>query len=260
MLSVVIRTKNEEENIERAIKSVSPVADEIIVIDDFSTDRTVEIAKGLGAKVVFDEKGRTLGEKLNYGADLSRNEWIFFLDADEELSEELRESIRKTLESPRYDAYEVARRTYYMGEFLRHVWYPEWRLRLFRKGKVRFTGVIHEEPVVKGIKVGKLKGDLYHYSYASLKHQYLKTVEYARKMAEILHKEGKRFRYYNLLFNPLWSFVKIFFLKRGFLEGYRGFMVAMSAFFYTFLKYSFLKEIELKEKLGYKLWKRGEKG
>ncbi len=259
MLSVVIRTRNEEENIERAIKSVSDIADEIIVIDDFSTDGTVEVARRLGAKVFLDEEGRDLGEKLNWGAELARNEWVFFLDADEELSEELRKSVREVLRSPEYDAYEVARRTYYLGRFLKYVWYPEWKLRLFKKGKVRFAGQMHESPVVKNLKVGRLRGDLYHYSYSSLHHQYAKTLHYAKKMAEVLHAEGKRFRYHNLLLNPLWSFAKVFFLKRGFLEGYRGFMVAMSAFFYTFLKYSFLKELELKEELGEKLWRRKER-
>ncbi|RUM30716.1 MAG: glycosyltransferase family 2 protein [Aquifex sp.] len=255
MLSVLIRTKNEIENIERAINSVKSLAQEIIVVDDGSIDGTVEKAKSLGAKVFTAKTNSTFAEKLNYGINLCRNEWIFVLDADEEVSEELKNSIISELKNPKFKAYEVTRKTYYLGKFLNHSWYPEWRLRLFKKGTVYFEGEIHEKPVYKG-KIGRLKGDLYHYSFKSLKHQYLKNVNYAYGMALSLFKKGKRFKFYNLIFNPIWSFTKVFFLKLGFLDGSRGFLVAVSAFIYTFLKYLFLLELELKEKYGENLWKR----
>jgi hypothetical protein len=120
---------------------------------------------------------------------------------------------------------------------------------------VRFEGDLHEQAIFKG-EAHRLKGDLYHYSYESLYHQYEKTLKYAKIMAESYHKEGKKFRFYNLLFNPLWSFFKVYFLQRGFLDGVRGFLVAFSSFFYTFLKYMFLLELELKEKHKENLWKR----
>ncbi|HIQ48928.1 MAG TPA: glycosyltransferase family 2 protein [Aquifex aeolicus] len=255
MLSVLIRTKNEIENIERAINSVRNIAQEIIVLDDGSTDGTVEKAKSLGAKVFNLKEKLNYPEKLNYGINLCKNEWIFILDADEEVSEELRDSIISELKNPKFKAYEVTRKTYYLGKFLNHAWYPEWRLRLFKKGTVYFEGEVHEKPVYKG-KIGRLKGDLFHYSFKSLKHQYLKNVNYAYGMALYLFKNGKRFRFYNLIFNPIWSFTKVFFLKLGFLDGFRGFLVAVSAFIYTFLKYLFLLELELKEKYGENLWRR----
>ncbi len=251
MLSVLILTKDEEKNIERAIRSVQGLAQEVVVLDSGSTDRTVEIAKELGAKVFFREwKGYP--DQLNYGIGLCSGDWVFVLDADEEVSKELRESIGQAIKNPKHDIYMVSRRTYYLGDFLKHAWYPEWRIRLFRKGEVRFEGLLHERAVFSG-SVGRLKGDLYHYSYKSLKDQYLKTVHYAYTMAEIMKSEGKRFRLYKLIFNPLWHFIKVYFVQLGFLDGLRGFMVALSAFFYTFLKYKFLYELELKEKVS-KLW------
>lgn len=246
MLSVLILTKNEERNIGRAIRSVEGLADEVVVVDSGSTDRTVEIAQSLGAKVIFKE-WEGYPSQLNYGVEQCSGEWILVLDADEEVSKELKESIKREIEKPSYEVYMVSRRTYYLGAFLRYAWYPEWRVRLFRKGKVRFEGKLHERAIYAG-KAGKLKGDLYHYSYSSLHSQYLKTVNYAQQMAQLMKEEGKKFRLYKLVFNPLWHFFKVYFLQLGFLDGMRGFMVAMSAFVYTFLKYKFLYELELKEK------------
>ncbi len=259
MLSVLIRTKNEIENIERAIKSVKGLAQEVIVLDDGSTDGTVEKAKNLGAKVFFTKGGSSFAEKLNYGIDLCSNEWVFILDADEEVSEELKDSINLALKNPKYKAYMVSRRTYYLGKFLKYTWYPEWKLRLLKKGSVYFRGEMHEQPVYN-FKVGRLKGDLYHFSYRSLYHQYEKTINYAKSMALVSFKAGKRFRPYNLVFNPIWSFVKVFLVQFGFMDGLRGFLVAVSAFIYTFLKYAFLLELTLKEKYREDLWKRNRKG
>jgi glycosyltransferase involved in cell wall biosynthesis len=253
-LSVLILTKNEEKNIKRAIESVKDIADEIVVLDSGSTDRTVEIAKSLGAKVFFHQWDG-YPQQLNRGIGLCSEDWVLVLDADEEVSEELRNSISKAISSRTAEVYMVCRKTYYLGKFLEHTWYPEWRVRLFKKGLVRFEGDLHEQAIFKG-EAHRLRGELYHYSYESLYHQYEKTLKYARTMAESYHKKGKKFRLYNLLFNPPWSFFKVYFLQKGFLDGVRGFLVAFSSFFYTFLKYMFLLELELKEKHKENLWKR----
>ncbi|WP_297888556.1 glycosyltransferase family 2 protein [Sulfurihydrogenibium sp.] len=252
-LSVLILTKNEEKNIERAIKSVLPVADEIVVLDSGSTDKTVDIAKNLGAKVYFREFDNYKSQR-NYGLSLCNGEWILVLDADEELSSKLQESVEKQLKNPSYDCYEVPRRTYYLGRFLKYVWYPEYRKRLFKKNKAYYEGKLHEEVICKG-KVGRLEGDLYHYSYKNLYHQFVKTVDYAQKMAEIMYSQGKRFKLYKLIFNPFIIFFKLYFLKLGFLEGVRGLIIAFSGFLYVFLKYAFLYELQLKEKYKDKLWR-----
>lgn len=254
-LSAIILTKDEEKNISRAINSVKDIVDEIIVIDSGSTDRTVEIAKNLGANVVFKE-WQNFSSQRNFGIQQSKNRWILFLDADEEVSQQLKESIKNEMRNPKFDAYELARKTYYLGRFLEYIWYPEWRLRLFKKDCIVFEGDLHESVrFLKSCKVGRLNGDIHHYSYRDLLHQYIKTVKYARSMAEIYHKNGKKFKPYKLLFSPVFMFVKNYFVKLGFLDGWRGFLVSMSSFFYTFLKYMFLYEIQLKEKYKDRLWK-----
>ncbi|MGC9081217.1 glycosyltransferase family 2 protein [Sulfurihydrogenibium sp.] len=251
-LTVLILTKNEEKNIERAIKSVLDIAEEIVVLDSGSTDRTVEIAKNLGAKVFFREFD-TYSDQRNYGLSICNGDWILVLDADEEVSEKLRENIKRELENPKFDCYEIPRRTYYLGRFLKYAWYPEYRKRLFRKGKVRYEGKLHEKVICDG-KVGRLEGDLYHYSFKNLYHQFIKNIEYARIMAEIMHSEGKKFKLYKLIINPFVIFFKLYFLKLGFLEGTRGLIIAFSGFLYVFLKYAFLYELKLKEKYKDKLW------
>lgn len=253
MLSVLIRAKNEEKNIERAIRSVQGVADQVVVLDSGSTDKTVELAQKMGAEVFFRE-WTNYADQINYGVQLCKGEWVFVLDADEELSEELRESVMRALKDPECDVYMVCRRTYYMGKFLKHAWYPEWRVRLFRKGSVKFEGVLHERAVFEG-RACKLKGDLYHYSYRSLWDQYSKTINYAMLMAKELHEKGVRFSVAKLMFNPLWAFLKVYVVKGGFLDGMQGFSVAVSSGIYTFLKYLFLWELELKERKGGDLWR-----
>ena len=246
-LSVVILTKNEEENIERAIISVKEIANEIIVLDSNSKDKTVEIAKNLGAKVYF-RKFDNFSNQRNYSLELAKYEWIFVLDADEELSDELKTSIKNELKNPRYDCYFVNRRTFFLGKFLNHTLYPEWRLRLFKKGKVKYEGEIHE--VVKCFgKIGKLHGDLYHYSFKDFQDFVEKNLRYSRLSAQILYKKGKKFRALDLILRPLWTFVKFFFLKKGFLDGWRGFTISLSYAFFNLAKYTFLKELSQNKEL-----------
>lgn len=243
MLSVVITTKNEEENIGRCIKSTQPLADEVIVIDSGSEDRTVEIARNLGAKVFYN-KWIDYPVQVQYGIERASMNYILVLDADEELSEELRCSIKKVIENRENECYQLNRRTYYLGRFLKHVWHPEWRTRLFKKGMARYEGQLHEEVVCMG-KTGRLEGDLYHYSYKNLEDQLTRIIRYAKTSAQIMHENGRRFRLINLLVNPLWAFMKVF-IKKGFLDGYRSFIIGVFEFIYTFLKYAFLLEINLK--------------
>ena len=246
-LSVVILTKNEEENIKRAIESVKDIADEVIILDSGSEDRTVEIAKELGAKVFF-RKFDNFSNQRNYSLTLAQNNWIFILDADEEVSEELRNSIKKELKNPKYDCYMVNRRTYFLRKFLNHTLYPEWRLRLFKKDKVKYEGELHE--IVKCFgKSGKLKGDLYHYSFKDFEDFIRKNLIYAKKSAEILYKEGRKTSTLDIIIRPTWTFLKFFFIKKGFLDGWRGFTVSLSYAFFNLAKYVFLKELSQNKEL-----------
>lgn len=245
MLSVITVTKNEEENLPRALKSVQDIASEIIVVDSGSTDKTVEIAKSFGAKVYFRE-WKNYGDQVDYALTLATQPWILVLDADEEVSPELKKSIEKTIKNPEFDCYMINRRTYYLGKFLNHTWYPEWRLRLFKNGKVKYERRVHAKPICEG-KIGKLNGDLYHYSFKSLREQFEKTVRFAQQSADLMYQKRKKFRVYNLVINPISYFVKFYFIKRGFLDGVRGLIIALSGSMYAFMKYAILFEKYIKE-------------
>jgi len=247
-LSVGIITLNEEENLPRTLKAIEDIASEIIVLDSGSTDRTVEIAKKFGAKV-YKESWKGYKEQKNSLLKKCSQEWILFLDADEVVSKELKNSIINELKNPRYDGYEINRRTYYLGKFLNYVWQPDFVLRLVRKSaNPRWEGGnIHEHLKIDG-KIGKLQGDLYHYTYKDLNDHFKKSLKYAKISAEEMHKKGKKFKFHKLIINPWWAFFRIYILNLGFLDGIRGLSVAMSYLFSTFLKYMFLWELENKEK------------
>ncbi len=255
-LSILIATKNSEDTIERAINSIKELAYEIIVVDSGSEDRTVDIARDLGAKVIFN-KWVNSGTQYNFMISKASGEWLFILDSDEEVSEELKNSIKNVLTSENTaDCYEVNRKTYYLGKFLNHVWQPEWRIRLFKNGKVRYEERVHGKAICDG-KKERLKGDLYHYSYKSLRHHMEKTIYFARETANLMYERGKKPRLYNLIINPSVYFFKFFVLKKGFLDGYRGLIVSAIGSMYGFLKYAFLYEKHLEKKHGKDLWKRG---
>lgn len=255
MLSVLIATKDSEDTIERCLESVKDIADEIIIVDSGSTDRTLEIAKKYTDKIFYKE-WINAGIQYNYLLSLASGDWTFSLDSDEELSEELKNSIKHVLNSPNpKDCYAVSRKTYYLGKFLDYVWYPEWRIRLAKKGKLKFEERVHSKAICSG-EVGRLKGDLYHYSFKNLKHHFDKNIKFAIFMAEYMHQNNKKFRFSKMIFNPIWYFVKYYFIHKGFLDGIRGFIACSMGSFYVFMKYAFLLEIELKEKYGKNLWRR----
>ncbi len=254
-LSVAIITYNEEDIIGKTLESVKDIASEIVVVDSCSTDRTREIAKAYGAKVYVEEWKGYVHQK-NSALSKCRQEWILCLDADEIVSEELKESLIKELKSPKADGYLINRRTFYLGKFLKHTWQPEWRLRLVRRSsEPRWTGFDpHDRLEIKG-SVGKLKGDLLHYSYRSLEDQVRKLVRYGMIMADEMHRSGRRFRIGDVILRPLWAFLKVYLLKGGFMDGKRGLIAAVFSGFYTFLKYAFLLEKELKEHFGDEIWR-----
>ena len=254
-LSVAIITYNEEDIIERCIRSVQEIADQIVVVDSGSTDRTREIAQSLGAEVYtrdFDD----FSSQKNFALEKCRSEWILFLDADEIVTDELRNSIKKALEKPEAEGYKINRRLYYFGDILKHAFQPEWRLRLVkRNAEPRWTGRIHEELRFKG-KVGYIKGDLIHYSYKSFRNQLEKSVRFAHLVAMEKYKSGKRATLLNLLLNPVLSFFRELFLRKLFLDGKRGVIFSLNSAVYTFMKYLYIYEMTCKQKEGKSLWKR----
>lgn len=244
-LSATIITLNEEKNIDMALRSVS-FADEVIVIDSGSTDRTVEIAKSHGATVI-ENPFAGFGQQKNFGADHANGEWILSIDADEEVTKELKSSILKAINS--YQAgmttvYKIGRKTNYCGKWIMHGgWYPDVLARLYKKDDARFTEPeVHEELVSKSNSAqGMLSGDLNHYSFPTVESQVRVNIKYARLGALALLKKRnlKKPILLAVFFRPLGKFVECYLIKRGFLDGMPGFIIAINAMYSMFMKYSF---------------------
>ena len=250
-LSIAIITKNEADNLPRLLDSLKPLhAAEIVIIDSGSTDETVAIAKSYGARVVeTDWPG--YGPQKNRALEACEQPWILSLDADEPVSNELTDNLRKLFEQgdPSKDGYQISRQTWYLGDWLRHTWYPEWRLRLVRKGKAKWTeSRVHESLELNG-ECGRLNGNIHHYSYNSIKDHFIKSIDYARISAEELARQGKRFRWHKIVLAPLVRFFRLLFIQQGWRDGWRGWIIAWSSMFSGFLKYAFLYEIERKKRI-----------
>lgn len=243
-LSVAIISFNEEANLPRTLKSVADIASEIIIVDSHSTDRTVEIAKEFGAKVYIEDWKGHIAQK-NSALEKCSEPWILALDCDEVLTDELRHSVTGAVISGAADGYVLNRRTFYAGKFLRFSWQPDRKLRLVKRtAKPEWGGYNpHDVLSISGTE-GKLKGDLHHFSFKDVSDHFQRTVSYAKIAADSYHKRGKRFSLFRLLFNPPAAFVKKYFFRLGFLDGFRGFIAAFSSFVSVAMKYIFLWEIE----------------
>lgn len=242
-LSLVVITLNEEKNIERCLKSV-PFASEIIVVDSGSQDRTQEIAKSFGAKV-FTEKFRGFGAQKNFAAQHTSNDWILSLDADEALSPELAEQIQHVLNSPeeQEDAYSMPRLSFHMGRWIRHGgWYPDRQIRLYNKSRAKWDSQPVHEKIIAA-RVSKLPGALHHWVFRDLHHQIETNNRYSGLGADRLVEEGWPFSLMKLLFKPWSKFLETYILKRGFLDGMPGFIIAVGAAYSVFLKYAKLWEL-----------------
>jgi glycosyltransferase involved in cell wall biosynthesis len=247
-LTVCIVALNEEKNLPRVLRSVAGIADEIIVVDGGSTDRTRETAQEFGAKI-FARPFTNHADQKNYAASLSSNDWIFLLDADEELSEELRESVRKWKEKAAdFPVYEMARLTWYLGAWIHHSrWYPDWQRRIYRRDKASFSGAIHSAIGYQG-RVGKLRGDLLHYTIRSFAEHEAKLEKYTTAIAQEMYDQGKRNWRGTMLLATPWSWVHHFFLGGGFLDGYRGALIAQMAARGVRLKFAKLGKLVEAEK------------
>ena len=240
LLSVAIITFNEEKNIGRTINSVRDIADEIIVVDSHSTDRTRDIAMSLGARV-FEEDWKGFIKQKNSALSKCKGEWILCLDADEEVSGQLKNSILKAIKRPSADGYMINRKLFFCGKLMRFTFQPEWRLRLVRRSAKPewIGGEPHDVLEISG-KVKKLKGDLIHHSYTGITDLIEKTIIYSRASAETYMKLGKKAGLHNLLLNPAWIFLRDYILKLGVLDGSRGLILCGSRAIGTFLKYALL--------------------
>lgn len=248
-LSVAIIAKDEEDRLPKTLEAVKDIADEIIVVvDSRTTDNTIKVAKSFGAKV-FIENWEGYGKQKQKALEKTQGDWILFLDADEVLNEKLKKEILKILKNPLADGYFLKRKTIYLGKPLKFIWNNDWVLRLVkRSSNPRWMGDIHESLIIDGITKKIKKGYILHYTYRNLKEHFQKSLEYAYLSAKEYAKKGKKFSIFKTFFSPLWAFLKIYFLKLGFLEGFRGFLIALSYAFNAFMKNAFLWEKFQKEK------------
>jgi glycosyltransferase involved in cell wall biosynthesis len=236
-LSAVIITFNEARNIKRCIASLQDVADEIVVIDSFSTDATPSICKGLNVQF-HQREWKGYSKQKNYGNGLASNDWILSVDADEALSEELKNAILFEKQNGKGFNYSFNRLTNYCGKWIKHSgWYPDTKVKMFNRTVDDWQGEVHEIPTVNLNRVKKLKGDLLHYSYNSVSDHVKRTDLYSTLGAKELYENGREASMLKLLFNPWLKFHKMYFIKLGFLDGMAGFTIALITAYGTFLKY-----------------------
>ncbi|MCA0238639.1 MAG: glycosyltransferase family 2 protein [Bacteroidetes bacterium] len=238
-ISAVIITFNEERNIARCLESLAGVADEIVVLDSFSSDGTEQICRTYGVRFeqhAFDghieQKNRALG--------LATHPLVLSLDADEALSERLRQSILGVKKSPGFDAFMMNRRTNYCGQWIAHSgWYPDRKLRLFDKRLGHWGGTNPHDKVEMnvGTSIARLDGDLLHYSYYTVEEHLERARKYAVIAARAMHQQGKRGAWWRMWFSPVFKFIRNYILKAGFLDGRAGWTICRISALETYWKY-----------------------
>jgi glycosyltransferase involved in cell wall biosynthesis len=242
-LSVVIITRNEEKNIGRCLDSVKGIADDIVVVDSFSTDRTEEICKSKGARF-FQHAFVGHIEQKNYAVTLTQYSNVLSLDADEALDDVLKESIVEAKKNWKFDSYEMNRLTNYCGTWIKHCgWYPDTKLRMFdkRKGKWGGTNPHDKFEMEPGCTTGKLKGDILHYSYYTIDDHY-KQIEYFTTInAKASFEKGKHAPLWKLYLAPVFKFIKDYFIRLGFLDGQAGWQICRLSAWATYVKYKKLR-------------------
>jgi glycosyltransferase involved in cell wall biosynthesis len=244
-ISVSIICFNEEKKIRRCLESIK-WADEIVVLDSYSTDNTLEICREFTKKIHQHKFDGHIQQK-NRAIDLCSNDWVFCIDSDEVVSEELRESILGIdIQKTEYKGYAVPRMVYYLGKWIKHGgWYPDHKIRFFNRKSGRWGGINpHDTVIVKG-KTSRLKGDLLHYSYENVRAHLDQVNKFTDIMAIEYGKIGEKPSIINLTLRPFVKFFKMYFLKLGFLDGKIGFIIAVIASFYVFMKFVKLFEKKL---------------
>lgn len=247
-ISVVINTLNEEKNIQRAIKSVD-FADEIIVCDMYSEDKTVEIAKKMGAKVVFHKRAGFVEPARNFAISRASNEWVLVLDADEvippALSDKLKEITKKSIAS---DFVEIPTKNIIFGTWIKaSMWWPDYHIRLFKKGAVIWDEKIHSKPKTKGMGLtlpAEEKWAKVHYNYQSVSQFIERMNRYTTIEASQLNKSGYKFNWKDLMQKPFGEFLSRFFANKGYIDGMHGLALSLLQAFSFLIVYLKVWEIE----------------
>ena len=236
-VSGVVITYNEEKNIKACLESLKPFCDEIIVVDSGSTDQTLNIAKSEGAKV-FNKSWEGFGPQKNFALQKTTCNWIFSIDADERVTEELCQEILDTLRKPLFDLYRIRRRSFAYGAEIKYSgWYPDHVTRLFKKNFVFTNDLVHERIDNKGVPQGNLLSHLNHYRNENLEQAVSRMDRYSTAWAR-QNLQSKKGGVFKGVLKAFWTYIRIYFLKLGFLDGRAGLVIAITNSMGAFLKYS----------------------
>jgi glycosyltransferase involved in cell wall biosynthesis len=253
-LTAILISYNEEVDLPGALASLAGIADEIILVDSGSTDRTREIAGTFSARV-YNRKMDNFADQKNYAASLSTNDWILCIDCDHELSPELRSSLLSWKDKlPESNGYEIPLLTNYLGGWIRHSgWYPELKVLLYRRDKGKFVSALHESVRAEG-PIGRLSGHLFHYTIRSLAEHRAKLDAMSTLAAEDMFARGRKSWRAAMLLAPPWTFVQRLVFQLGILDGRRGWLIAWLSGNYIYLKYRKLGRLLAGEKLAHRSW------
>ena len=243
-VSVVIITKNEEHIIGKTLESLQGLTDDIIIVDNGSTDLTLDVAQTFKARII-ETSWLGYGRTKNIGIEAAANDWILSLDADESVDNKLKDEIKNMPAPSVNQVFEIRYKNFFCNKEIRYgVWGGDKHVRLFNRKEVQWNDApVHEELLIRpGIKVKTLPGNILHYTVHSMADYIHKTIEYARLNAAKYHSQGKRAGILKLYFAPLFNFIQHYFIRLGFLDGWEGYLIAKTNAWYTFLKYSFLRE------------------
>lgn len=248
-VSAIIVCYNEEENIGRCLKSLQ-WCDEIVVIDSFSTDGTVEICRQF-TDIVIQRKWAGYRDQKAFAHSRATKDWVLMIDSDEEVTPELQNEIREQLAGTgaHYSGFLLPRLVFYLNRWWRRGgWYPDYDVRLFRRDRATWGGTDPHEKIIVDGAVRRLRNPLHHFSYRNIDDHIQRINRFTSISSKELRKQGQRWRLSDAMLRPAFRFCHSYFLNRGFMEGFAGFYVAVSAAVYVFLKYAKLWEIELEEK------------
>lgn len=244
-LSVVIITFNEEKNIGRCISSVREIADEVIIVDSYSSDNTTAVAASLGA-IVYQNKFTGHINQKNIALGYAAHPLILSLDADETIDSDLMRQIKAIKLNGNADGYSMNRLNNYCGKWIRHgAWYPDIKVRLIRKDKGKWGGLNpHDKLILLPESVsGHLKGNILHYSYLTIQEHLSKSKKYAEIGANAYHLSGRKAFFLQLLYKPFFKFIRDYILRLGFMDGYYGFVIALINSREVYLKYLYLLKL-----------------
>ena len=247
--SAIVVCFNEEDRIEDCLKSLA-WCDEIVVVDSYSTDKTPEICRRYTEKFVQRQWAGYKDQKA-YAHSLATMAWVLLVDSDERVSDELRREITEVLAGDKgeFAGYAIPRLVHYLGRWWRRGgWYPDYDVRLFRRKQASWGGAEPHEKIIVDGKVRRLQHPLHHFTYRSIDDHIKRINRFTTVSSAELKKAGGRWRLSDALLRPAVRFFRSYILKRGFMEGFAGFYVALTAAVYVFLKYAKLWELELKEK------------